>query len=183
MVEAAESYRKLVRRVVLKILRPLLPGIAIVIIVCCAAQSSGRSDKPATDHDSAHALPSPTNLKVLPKDLTGQQVHDIMKQWEADLGVRCDGCHKEDDVKLDREGQPLLDFADDSKPMKNVARLMYTMTDDINRKYVANIEGSGLPVTCGTCHRGRIGPEPFTNTPQPAVQTPKTTRSSIERPQ
>ena len=172
MVEAAESYRKLVRRVVLKICRPLLPGIAIVIIVCCAAQSSGRSDKPAADARS-HALPSPTNLKVLPKDLTGQQVHDIMKQWEADLGVRCDGCHKEDDVKLDREGQPLLDFADDSKAMKNIARLMYTMTDEINRKYVANLEGSGLPVTCGTCHRGRIGPEPFTDKAKSSVQGPK----------
>lgn len=130
-----------------------------------------------------YLFPAPTNLKVLPKDLTGKQVHNIMKQWETDLGVRCDGCHKEDDVKLDRQGKPLLVFADDSKPMKNIARLMYTMTDDINTRYVANIEGSGLPVTCGTCHRGRIAPEPFTNTPQSPVQTPKTTRSSIEEPQ
>lgn len=140
------------------------------MIACCAAQSSDTSDKPAAE-GPPHALPSPTNLKVLPKDLTGQQVHDIMKRWETDLGVRCDGCHKEDDTKLDRQGKPLLDFADDSKPIKNVARLMYTMTDDINKKYVANIEGSGLPVTCGTCHRGRVGPEPFTGAPQPAAQS------------
>ena len=178
MVEAAESHRKLVRRVVLKLRRPLLPGIAIVMmIICCAAQSSGRSDKPAAEGRS-HALPSPTNLKVLPKDLTGQQVHDIMKQWEADLGVRCDGCHKEDDVKLDPQGKPLLDFADDSKPMKNIARLMYIMTNDINRRYVANIEGSGLPVTCGTCHRGRIGPEPFTPPPPSSGQASNTARPS-----
>jgi len=27
--------------------------------------------------------------------------------------------------------------------------------------YIANIESSGDPVTCGTCHRGSLSPEPF----------------------
>jgi len=45
---------------------------------------------------SPPAYPAPTNLKVLPKNLTGQQVHDIMKQWNGELGVRCGACHAED---------------------------------------------------------------------------------------
>ncbi len=38
---------------------------------------------------------------------------------------------------------------------------MYQMTEEINTKYVAPIEGSGVPVICGTFHRGHLGPEPF----------------------
>jgi hypothetical protein len=99
---------------------------------------------------------------VLPKDLTGQQVHEIMEQWAGALGVRCDSCHAEDSESTQPRAQPRLDFADDSKPMKGVARLMYTMTEGINVNYIAKVEGSGLPVTCGTCHRGHVSPEPFT---------------------
>ncbi len=116
------------------------------------------SPTPATP---SHTYPAPTNLKVLPKDLTGQQVHDIMKQWSASLGSRCDSCHAEDPEKINPDGQPILRFADDSRPMKAVARTMYTMTEAINSNYIARLQGSGLPVTCGTCHRGHIGPEPF----------------------
>src|ERR1035438_1565023 len=51
----------------------------------------------------APAFPAPANLKVLPKDLTGQQVHDLMKQWKAALGMGCNACHKEDRENLDAE--------------------------------------------------------------------------------
>ena len=122
------------------------------------------SPAPATP---PRTYPAPTNLKVLPKDLTGQQVHDIMKQWSASLGSRCDSCHAEDPDTLGPDGEPRLKFADDSRPMKSVARTMYTMTEEINSIYIARLEGSGLPVTCGTCHRGHVGPEPFDASSQP----------------
>jgi hypothetical protein len=35
------------------------------------------------------------------------------------------------------------------------------MTEDINVNYVSKIPSSEVPVTCGTCHRGHFGPEPF----------------------
>ncbi len=104
---------------------------------------------------------APTNLKVLPKNLTGQQVRDIMEQWEGSLGVHCSTCHTPDPNNIGPNGRPQLNFADDSKPEKATARLMYTMTEDINRNYVSRIESSEAPVTCGTCHRGHLGPEPF----------------------
>jgi hypothetical protein len=44
--------------------------------------------------------------------------------------------------------------------MKEIARLMYTMTEEINSGFSAKIDNSGMPVTCGTCHQGRISPEP-----------------------
>ena len=67
--------------------------------------------------------------------------------------------------------------------MKGTARIMYEMTEEINSNYVAKVEGSGMPVTCGTCHRGEISPEPFTMQPPaepPAAQAPS---SGEEGPQ
>lgn len=105
--------------------------------------------------------PAPTNLKVLPKNLTGQQVHDIMEQWEGSLGAHCNTCHTADPKNIGPNGRPRLDFVDDSKPEKATARAMYTMMEDINRNHIAKIDSSGAPVTCGTCHRGHLGPEPY----------------------
>jgi hypothetical protein len=132
---------------------------------------------------ASRIFPAPTNLKVLPKDLTGQQVRDIMERWEGALGVRCGSCHAEDPEFADPDGRPRLKFADDSKPMKTVARLMYSMTDEINSNYIAKLEGSGEPVTCGTCHRGHISPEPFTIQPPGEPPTSQVSPSGEERPQ
>jgi len=132
---------------------------------------------------SPRTFPAPTNLQVLPKDLSGQQVHDIMEQWSHSLGVRCDSCHTEDHDNSGPDGRPRLNFADDSRRMKGTARIMYEMTEEINSNYVAKVEGSGMPVTCGTCHRGEISPEPFTMQPPaepPAAQAPS---SGEEGPQ
>ena len=105
--------------------------------------------------------PAPTNLKVLPKNLTGQQVRDIMEHWEGYLGVHCTTCHTPDPTRMGPNGRPQLNFADDSKEEKRTARIMYTMTEDINVNYVSKVPSSDEPVTCGTCHSGHLGPEPF----------------------
>jgi hypothetical protein len=105
--------------------------------------------------------PEPTNLKVLPKNLTAQQVHDIMEKWAGDLGAHCNTCHAADPKNIGPNGRPRLNFADDSKEEKLTARLMYKMTEDINVNYVSKVPNSDEPVTCGTCHRGHLGPEPF----------------------
>ncbi len=98
-----------------------------------------------------------------------------MEQWSAALGMHCNACHLEDRFNISPNGHPQLNFADDSKGMKLVARTMYAMTEKINMEYVAKIDGSGMPVTCGTCHRGQVSPEPFTLLPSdspPATQLP-----------
>jgi predicted CXXCH cytochrome family protein len=133
--------------------------------------SAAASSQPAPPR----TFPAPTNLKVLPKDLSGQEVHDIMEQWAHALGARCDSCHAEDSKNAAPDGHPRLDFVDDSKPMKVAARLMYRMTEEINNNYIAKVEDSGIPVTCDTCHSGRVSPEPFTIQPpagQPTAQVP-----------
>jgi hypothetical protein len=136
----------------------------------------------AEHHDHPRTPPAPTNLQVLPKNLTGEQVHEIMETWEASLGVHCSTCHAADPKNIGPNGRPRLNFADDSKPEKASARLMYKMTEDINTNYVSKIPNSDVPVTCGTCHRGHFGPEPFLipkddhEGPPPAPKTPPSSK-------
>ena len=109
---------------------------------------------------------APTNLKVLPKDLTRRQVGEIMDTWAGSLGVHCDNCHAADTANPGPNGRARMNFADDSKPDKNIARIMYTMTQQINADYISKVmdmdkDGMGTPVTCGTCHRGHKMPETF----------------------
>lgn len=120
--------------------------------------------------------PAPTNLKVLPKTLTGEQVHAVMEQWTDELGAHCSTCHTADPKNIGPNSRPRLNYADDSKQEKATARLMYTMTEEINRSYLSKVDNSGAPVTCGTCHRGHLGPEPFSaahdDRPRPSQTTP-----------
>jgi len=149
----------------LKITGFVTPAIAaFVLAVATSAVSSSAQAPPAAPH--AHPpLPPPTNLKVLPKDLTGDQVMEIMHKFEGMLGAECNVCHAVDPKNIGPNGRPRLNFADDSKKEKQAARLMIKMVDDINKNYVSMIEDSDGPVTCGTCHRGHLKPEAFV--PQP----------------
>jgi hypothetical protein len=59
-----------------------------------------------------------------------------------------------------------MNFADDSKPDKQIARIMYSMTQQTNKDYISKAmdldkDGMGKSVTCGTCHRGHEMPEEF----------------------
>jgi hypothetical protein len=111
-------------------------------------------------------LPAPTNLQVLPKNLTGDQVHEIMEGFAASLGVHCDFCHAADPKNLMPNGHPRLNFADDSKDDKKIARVMISMVQQINGDYISKAsaldpDAMGMNVTCGTCHRGHQMPEEF----------------------
>ena len=100
----------------------------------------------------------PKNLKVLPKNLTMEQVHQVMHEWSGSLGVHCDFCHA-----ANTEGKG-LDFASDAKPEKEMARHMYKMMNKINEKYFeAKKDSLGMTmksgINCYTCHRGDSHPE------------------------
>lgn len=124
-------------------------------------QNAGGPPAPGAPGGPPRSFPAPTNLKVLPRNLTGQQVHDIMEAWEGELGTGCKTCHAVDPKNIGPNGKPRLNFADDSKEEKRTARKMVEMVNLINANYIAKIDSSGAPVTCGTCHRGHLGPEPF----------------------
>ncbi|HTW49918.1 MAG TPA: c-type cytochrome [Acidobacteriaceae bacterium] len=105
-------------------------------------------------------LPKPTNLKVLPKDISPEELVKIMRGYAGALGVECSFCH------VAVPGQRRLDFASDAKEDKGIARIMIQMTRDINTQYMVQVhDPDAMPedkhVTCGTCHRGHSMPEHF----------------------
>lgn len=149
-----------------------LPAVAAVLgaalLAVSTAAQAPQSDQPAPAAGQHHRppAPKPTNLKVLPKDLTGDQVMEIMHGWAGQLGVECDTCHTVDPTKKMPNGRPMLKFADDSKKEKETARLMLKMSMDINEK-TSMVESThdnaeaAKKVTCGTCHRGHLDPPAY----------------------
>jgi len=99
------------------------------------------------------------NLKVLPKDISHEDLDKVMDNFKEALGVRCNFCHAPS--KDSTQHHP--DFASDDKPEKNIARHMMKMTAKINKKYFSfnkNEKGEmEQTVTCITCHRGNPHPE------------------------
>lgn len=106
-----------------------------------------------------------SNLRVLPGDITEEELDNIMQQNIRGLGLPrrqsqgCLFCH----VGNSEEPSGTWDFASDRKPEKRKARVMLAMVADINRR-LAGLEDRVAPdlvVTCYTCHAGRTDPRPL----------------------
>jgi hypothetical protein len=110
---------------------------------------------------SPQAPPDPPhkNLKILPKNISDDSLHKIMRGYSEALGVRCNFCH----AASKDPNQKFPDFASDEKPEKNIARKMMKMAAKINKKYFSYEKGepekSGPSITCGVCHQGKQHPE------------------------
>ena len=102
--------------------------------------------------------PRYTNLKILPKDISDDQLGKIMGNFKDALGVKCSFCHAPSADTASHH----LDFASDVKPEKNIARKMMKMTTKINKKFFSynkNEQGEFVPtVECMTCHHGKEHP-------------------------
>lgn len=109
-----------------------------------------------------HEMPKPTNLKVLPKNISGDDLMKTMHGFTGSLGVHCTFCHEEDSATHHPN------FASDAKPEKATARIMMRMTQNINGRYLASLPDHGdmHKVTCGTCHRGNSTPKDFVAPPE-----------------
>jgi hypothetical protein len=108
----------------------------------------------------------PKNLKVLPDNT---DLRKVMREYTGDLGVDCQFCHTAPDPVTHRP-----DRASDANPVKDTARYMIQMTDDLNDKYLADLPGKRYadPITCGTCHRGEKHPSIFVPPPRPEGNRP-----------
>lgn len=100
--------------------------------------------------------PQYKNLKVLPKNITKQQMDSVMHHFSASLGVKCNFCHQ-----WNAETKT-MNFASDENKHKLVARSMMKMTARINKKYFdvsgkQNLDAK-LLVTCYSCHHGAEEP-------------------------
>jgi len=127
----------------------VLSSLAIVVLIGIAA--SAPPDKQPR-----------RNLKVLPKNISHDDLEKVMHSFNDALGVKCNFCHA---GGPDANGQFKMNFASDEKPEKQAARNMYKMTAKINRKFFKFKEGENAealpPIRCATCHNGKPHPEPL----------------------
>ena len=123
-----------------------------------ASQSAGGPKATSgTVHAASVIHPKPTNLKVLPKEMSGDDVDKLMHRYQQYLGAPCGYCHEENAQTKE------IDYASDENPIKETARFMISMTSDINNKYLVQLGDRRYaePLTCGNCHRGQLQPPPF----------------------
>lgn len=100
-----------------------------------------------------------TNLKLLPKNTTKDQLISTMRGFSIGLGVRCNYCHAPVDSTKGRG----FDFASDAKNEKLIARTMMSMVTTINTKLVPKSKiASPVQVGCVTCHHGVTKPQTLT---------------------
>ena len=134
-------------------------GLAVRVVSQNVQQQkpSGNTANLAAETDAADSDLATSNLKILPKNISHQDLKKMMNQFADGLGVPCSYCHA-------RNSQSnKLDYASDDNPIKQTARFMITMTADINTKYLGQLGDRRFspPITCGNCHQGQAEPPEF----------------------
>ena len=130
----------------------IAPSVLLVAVACllCASLVRGQARQtspPAESHTVLMADQVHKNLKLL-KGIPEDQLMDTMGFFSAALGVGCEFCHGPDSIG-NWQG-----FAEET-PMKETARKMMRMVNEINKKHFA---GQRL-LTCYSCHNGGERPK------------------------
>jgi len=155
-----------------RLFRCTLPVLCAGLLfpLAAAAQTAPAAGQPPTPPAGGPRVPYvPKNLKVLPDNT---DLRKVMRGFEGALGVECAFCHTAADPVTHR-----ADRASDANPVKEVARSMIRMTDDLNEKYLTQLPkapnvDADAKIECGTCHRGHSKPEAFVPPPRPEDTRP-----------
>jgi len=114
------------------------------------------------------------NLKVLPKDISRNDLTAVMRGFTAGLGVRCEHCHVPEEggaaggaattaaTPGGRGGPERMNYKADEKSEKETARAMMKMTQALNDEHLGQLNKRREPnveVNCYTCHRGMPFPQ------------------------
>lgn len=138
--------------------------VAAISLAACAAMQQQKAQPVRSDQGEFK------NLKVLPQNITHDELISTMRGFARALGTKCEHCH----VPIPGQ-ENKFEFSSDAKPEKKIARTMILMTRNINGNYVEKLphdpaeHDEHVTVTCWTCHRGHIQPEA---PPPPPEQRP-----------
>lgn len=128
----------------------MITALVAVFAGVCALSSFAPETTPQPQEWKA------TNLKVLPKDITQEEIKQVMDDFKVALGVKCGFCHAQSEADPKK-----LDFASDANHHKETARWMMKMTQRINKKHFKHRDektGELAQITCITCHNGKEHP-------------------------
>ncbi len=123
--------------------------LAVILIAACTAISQQKAQTAGADNLEFH------NLRVLPPNITHDELIATMRGFARGLGVKCNHCH----VANPSGSKEEFDYPNDAKPEKRAARVMLRMVRTINAQYVSKVNEDGQTVGCVTCHRGHTVPE------------------------
>src|SRR5262249_11370865 len=126
-------------------------SVLVASLALTASVAVAQPQTPPAGGQRAGGPPAPSNLQVMPKDITREQLIQCMQNIAAGLGVQCNSCH----VQEGRGGRN--DMASDEKQTKKTARQMMIFVRDLNEKLPAVVSKSANDTTrvgCVTCHRG-----------------------------
>lgn len=111
--------------------------IPLVVIIFCFSSINAQNNRDK----------KPTNLKVLPSDISSQDLRNVMQSFSSALGVHCEYCHYEEEN----------DFASDGMETKRIARVMMKMKTNINDTFLKEarlIKNDVADLNCVSCHHG-----------------------------
>lgn len=145
-----------------RLLRYCMPVLCagLMMNIPATGQTAPPAGPPPNAPPGGRAPQKPKNLKVLPDNT---DLRKVMHEYSGALGVECEFCHTAPDPVTHR-----ADRASDANPVKDRARYMIQMTDDLNKKYLAQMPNhhDDDAITCGTCHRGEKHPSIFIPPPR-----------------
>jgi len=151
------------RRIVTLLIVVLCILLTLPFMAAAQGQEKGQRGEKGGGGGGRGAAPPPTNLQVLPKDWTRQQVVQVMQGFNMALGVGCNHCHIEMvGAPPNEKGVIPIDAAPDDKQTKKTARVMMRMVSQINEtlgSQVGKPAAEVVKVQCVTCHRGAAIPK------------------------
>lgn len=108
------------------------------------------------------------NLKFLPKDISHDELMQVMHTFEVATGLSCGDCHTHSATDPNK-----MDWAADTDHKKATVDMM-KMVQDINATYFGikgdfkgNYLQSAYKVSCNTCHNGHDKPNSTVAIPIP----------------
>ena len=100
---------------------------------------------------SVHAAPEHKNLQVFDKNISKDELKKTMEAFAAQLGVKCQFCHVDEQ------------YEKDDKKQKNDARKMIKLVNEMKglkpEFFKTTVKDNAIQ--CSMCHRGRPQPEAF----------------------
>ena len=100
---------------------------------------------------SVHAAPEHKNLQVIDKNISKDDLKKTMEGFAAQLGVKCQFCHVDEQ------------YEKDDKKQKNDARKMIKLVLEMKARklefFKTTVKESAIQ--CSMCHRGKPQPEAF----------------------